>query len=167
MSDWRRLLLIGALLAVGCARKGSGGGELIPNTVKSEPSVAAFAKVYPDAVHSIDYHRGRPGPPRWNSKVLVHGRYIVSMGFDVSIDASGSTLTATSAPQYGLSEVTDVSPGPAGTTAVSFEPTSQRQFDAALWKALEANGGDLATLGIEVKRDQPVANLPEHFRNGE
>ena len=157
-----RLLLIVPLLLAGCGRSASTYTQAVANAVKSEPNVVAFEKLYPGSEHFISYFTGRHGTPRWNSKALIHGRYVLTMQFDVSIDSSGTQVTAASAPQFYLVEVSSVTTSPGGQTSVSYNGGSQRQFGVEEWKTLEASGGDLSSLGAEVKRDQPVPNLAAH-----
>ena len=156
--------MIVPLLVAGCGRSASAYSQAVASAVKSEPNVVAFEKLYPGSEHFISHYAGSHGTPRWNSKALIHGRYVLTMQFDVSIDASGTKVTAASPPRFQLVEVASVTPSPAGQTSISYDGGSQRQFGAAEWKTLEATGGDIASLGIEVKRDQPVPNLPAHWK---
>ena len=127
--------------------------------MKSEPNVVAFEKLFPGSEHFISYYTGQAGTPRWNSKTLIHGRYILSMQFDITVDTAGTKVTAAAAPQFQLREVISAVPSPSGQTSITYNPASHRDFGPEEWKALETSGGDLSTLGIEVIRDQPVPNL--------
>jgi hypothetical protein len=163
MHPWRLLIII-ALLLAGCGRSAATYKQAVANAVKSEPNVMAFEKLYPNSEHFISYFTGTHGTPRWNSKALIHGRYVLTMQFDVAIDSSGTQVTAASPAQFVLVEVSSVTTPPSGQTSVSYDGTSQRQFGVQEWKALEASGGDLSSLGIAVKRDQPVPNLGAHWK---
>jgi hypothetical protein len=163
MHPWRLLLIITVLVA-GCGRSGTTYKQAVANAVKSEPNVVAFEKLYPGAEHFISHLNGQAGTPRWNSKTLIHDRYVLTMQFDVSIDSSGTKVTAASQPQFYLVEVSGVTTSPGGQTSITYDGASQRQFGVQEWKALETSGGDLSSLGIEVTRDQPVPNLAAHWK---
>lgn len=159
-----RLTLIIPLLVAGCGRSGATYNQAVASAVSSEPYVVAFDKLYPGSEHLISYFAGQHGTPQWNSKALIHGRYVLTMQFDVSIDSSGTQVTAASPPQFHLVEVSGVTTSPGGQTSISYDGAFQRQFGIQEWKTLEASGGDLSSLGIEVKRDQPVPNLAAHWK---
>jgi hypothetical protein len=157
-------LLVATLLVAKCGRRVTNYAQAVANAVNGEPNVVAFDKLFPGSDHSISYYTGLAGTPRWNSKTLVHGRYVLTMQFDLAIDSSGTQVTAASTPQFHLVEVTSVATSPEGQKSISYDGASQRQFGVQQWKTLEASGGDLSVLGLEVKRDQPVHELPAHWR---
>ena len=160
-----RSIIFGILLLVtGCGRSAAAYKHAIANAVKSEPNVVAFEKLYPGSEHFISYYTGENSTPRWNSRALIHGRYILTMQFDVSLDSLGTSATATTTPQFYLVEVANVTTAPSGQTSITYNGESQRQFGPKEWKALEASGGDLSTLGLNVIRDQPVPNLAANWR---
>lgn len=132
--------------------------------VKSHANVAAFDRMFPGADHSISYFSGKHGQPKWNSKALLHGRYVLTMQFDVKVDPSGASVTALSAPALHLNEVTTVTTFPSGQVSISYDPASARELGAQEWDALKASGGDLSSVGVKVKRDRPVEGLSVHWR---
>jgi len=120
--------------------------QAVANAVQTEPSVKAFVKMFPDSEHFITHYTGRAGPRTWNSHVLVHGRYKLTMQFDLTLDPSGVKVTATSAPKYYLNEVASVVVNASGQASISYEPDSARTFGPKEWKKLEAEKGDLSAL---------------------
>jgi hypothetical protein len=163
MHPRRAPLIITILFFAGCGRSSATYQQAVTNTVKSEPHVAAFEKLFPGSRHFITYYTGVSGTPRWNSKALIHGRYVLTMQFDVTIDRSGTQMTAASKPAYYLHEVSNVELLPDGRAFIRYKGESQREFGLKEWSALEAAGGDLSALGLNVKRDQPVPNLAGHW----
>ncbi len=160
----RAFILTIAFGLVGCGRSRARYEQAIANAVKSEPNAVAFEKVYPGSEHFISYYDDLHGTPRWNSKALIQGRYVLTMQFDISIEASGTVVNAVALPQYYLVEVSDVTTSPSGQTIISYDSKSQREFGLREWKALEANGGDISPLGIHMKRDQPVRGLAARWK---
>lgn len=164
MHHMRPILVCLLLLIGGCGRSAANYKRAVAKAVKSEPNVAAFERLFPGSEHFITYYTGEHGTPKWNSKALIHGRYILTMQFDVSIDSGGTKLTATTVPQFYLMEVAGVVQTPGGQTSIMYNGESQRQFGLNEWKAIESSGGDLSTLGLNVVRDQPIPNLSACWR---
>jgi hypothetical protein len=164
MHPLRPILVCLLLLIGGCGRSTANYKQAVANAVKSEPNVAAFERLFPGSEHFISYYTGAYGTPKWNSKALIHGRYILTMQFDVAIDSGGTKVTAATSPQFYLVEVANVAPMPSGQTSITYTGASQRQFGLKEWKAIESSGGDLSKLGLNVVRDQPVPNLAANWR---
>ena len=159
------IIVIASLTVSGCGRSKSSYNKAITNTIKFEPNVAAFERLYPGADHKISYYSGELGTPRWHSKAMLHGRYILSMTFQVSITSSGTQVQGITEPKFYLREVSDVTPEPGGGARMTYDGI-YREFGLKEWDALVASDGDLSSIGVDAKPDKPVANLATHWRSG-
>ncbi|CAN0460093.1 unnamed protein product, partial [Ectocarpus fasciculatus] len=129
----------------------------VANTVKSEPNVTAFERLYPGSEHFISYYTGTYGQPRWNSTTLIHDRYELTMQFDIDIDRAGTNVTAIEPPQFWLNERRHVQRLPDGRLSISYDPDGGAEFGPDDWKKLVASNGDLSVLGIGNVDKTPVA----------
>jgi len=149
------ILFVTMLLSLGCNRQTAATyNQAVANAKASNPSVIAFQKLFPQANHFISHYTGEAGTPRWNSEALIHGRFTLTMQFDLTIDPSGTRVTAKSPPIYYLQEISSVQKLTNGQSVISYNPQSQREFGPREWKVLESAGGDLSVLGIKVNADQ-------------
>jgi hypothetical protein len=138
--------------------------EAVADAVKNQADVKAFGRLFTDADHFITHYTGTKGPRYWNSKAVLHERYVLTMQFKIDLDASGVRVTATSPPKYYLHEVTSVTVTPSGqVSGISYGSTVE--FGPAEWKKLEAAKGDLSAIGIKAKTDQPVSYLKAYWRD--
>jgi hypothetical protein len=135
--------------------------QAVTDTVKNQPDVKAFVHLFPDAENFITHYTGTAGPRVWNSRVLLYERYILTMQFDMDLDADGVKVTATAPPKYLLQEVTSVEIAPSGQVSINYGDTVR--FGPKEWKKLEAAKGDLSVLGIKPKKNQPVPNLKANW----
>src|SRR5688572_24499156 len=53
------------------------------------PVVREFDRLFQRPAHSISYYTGTHGPTTWNSKVKLHGRYVLTMQFPISLNTFG------------------------------------------------------------------------------
>jgi hypothetical protein len=145
------------LLIPGCDQSGR-----VADALKNEPNAAAFEKLFPGSDHFINHVGGNINQPQWNSRALLHERYIVYMRFRITSNSGG--VTAVGTPEFGVSEVSAVNV--TGTLVnTQFAPDSYKKFGPAEWRQLVASNGDLSVLGITPKTNQPVANLKGNWRN--
>jgi hypothetical protein len=157
---------LSALLVLGCShRTRSSYDQTITNAVGSEPRVQAFQRLFPSSDHFISYFTGEKGQPRWNSKAALHGRYVLAMQFDITIDRSAAQVAAISPARFYLVEIDSINPLADGRVEISYKSASQRKFGEREWRKLEASRGDLSVLGIEVKRGDPVPHFDVHWRD--
>lgn len=160
-----RLCALLVLLAAGCAPGSGKADKAVSNAVKNQPDVRAFAAVFPASEHFITHYDGTAGPRVWNSRVLLHERYVLTMQFDMTLDASGVTVTAVAPPTYHLAEITKVTAMPNGRVMTERGPSGESvEFGPAEWNKVEAAGGDLSVLGIKPKLAQPVQGLKKHWQ---
>ena len=152
-----------ALLAFTNISCGGTPAEAVADAVKNQPDAKAFAQLFPASEHFITHYTGTKGPRVWNSHVLLHERYVLTMQFDMSLAADGIKVTATAPPKYYLHEVTSVTIAPSGQVSISYGESVE--FGPAEWKKLEAAKGDLSALGTKPKTDQPVQNLKANWRS--
>jgi len=124
--------------------------------------------LFPDAEHFITHYKGKAGtmgesgPRIWNSHVLLHERYVLTMQFDMALGADGLKVIETGQPTDRLSEITGVKVAPSGQVSIMYGDSVQ--FGPNEWKALEASKGDLSAVGIRPKSGQPVPNLKANWR---
>jgi hypothetical protein len=157
----KHAIIVLVLLLASCGRNSANYQQAVSNGLTSEPDVVAFNNMFSTTDHFISYYTGEYGTPRWNSKALIHGRYVLTMQFDVTIDSSGTHIKSASPLFFNLTEVTSVTPLASGQTEIRYG--DGLQFGPNEWSILQQNGGDLSSLGIQVKKNQPVPNLPAHW----
>src|SRR5688572_26192209 len=165
MMPFKRVLpYVTVIVVFATVCRGGSPKEAVADAVKNQPDAKAFARLFPQADHFISYYTGKMGPRTWNSRVLLHERYVLTMQFDAALDPSGNKVTATSAPKYHLSEVTEVTVAASGQVSISYGDSLA--FGPKEGKKLEGAKGDLAAIGIKVNANQPVPNLKAHWRDG-
>ena len=153
-----RLLMLALLcLICSCGRSGN-YARTVSNAVASDPTVSSFATLFPHADHFISYFTATYGQPRWNSKVVLHGRYVLTMQFQIDIDRDASQIHARTQPSYTLVEVAAIQRDQDGRLRISYTST-QLHFGPTEWQRLQSSGGDLSVLGIDVVLDEPVEGL--------
>ena len=151
-----------ATLAAACdLRTPSTMATAVSNTVKSDHNVISFERLYPGSEHFISYYTGTYGQSRWNSKTLIHGRYELTMQFDIDIDRAGTTLTSIEPPQFWLNKRHHVQRLPDGRLSISYAPDEGANFGATEWQKLVAANGDLSVLGIAEVDSTPVVETPD------
>jgi hypothetical protein len=127
------------------------------------PFVGEFDRLYPGAVHSISYYTGTAGPPTWYSKVGLHGRYVLYVECPIEFDWTRFRITGYGKPTFWLSEVAEFAPLGDGRVQITY--LLHRSYELADWRKLVAAGGDLAALGIEVKKDRPLPGFDRHWES--
>lgn len=136
--------------------------EIVARTLKEEPLAAEFGRRFPKSQHFISYITGRNGRPTWNSKAPLFGRYVVQMKVRVNVNRDTGKVQFDAAPAFELREVTSIAALPDGRQEVSYGKTVRLTADD--WNLVEANGGDFGVLGIDLKKDQPVAGFADVLR---
>lgn len=133
----------------------------VANAIKTEPNVAMFERLYPGAEHFISYYSGAYGQPHWNSSTLIHGRYELTMQFDVHLDRSGAKATAIEPPHFWLNERHHVQRLPDGRLNISYAPNGGTEFGVDEWGKLIASSGDLRVLNIREIDESPVVETSD------
>lgn len=150
-----------AILCFACSLSGCGSySGTIDNAVASDPSVRAFAQLFPDSRHFISYFSATHGQPTWNSEVLLHSRYVLTMQFEIDIDRFKSKIRARQEPSFYLVEVGSITSRP--RVEINYTP-NQIRFGLPEWQQLVESGGDLSVLRIHVVTDSPVPGLHEYW----
>lgn len=73
---------------------------------KAEIEVAReFNSLFPETQNFISNYSGSNGTPRWNSKVGLHGRYVLSVHFDIRFDQSRTHPERDGEVSFFLAEV--------------------------------------------------------------
>ena len=137
--------------------------EAVADALKNQQDAKTFAQLFPDAEHFITHYTGTVGPRVWNSKALLHERYVLTMQFAMALDARGIQVTATAPPKFTVHEVTSVTVNPSGRVD-GFSYGGTVTFGPNEWKKLAAAKGDLSAVGMKPKTDQPVPHLKAHWR---
>jgi hypothetical protein len=164
MARWIPTLFVLASAAAGCGTSGRDDyARTVASAIGTEPNVRSFDALFPNGEHFISYFTGLAGQPLWNSKAGLYGRYVLTMQFDVALDRKAGTLTASGQPEFHLVEVESITALPDGRAEIRYGPT-QEQFGPVEWRKLVESGGDLSVLGIDVKKEQPVAGFEAHWR---
>lgn len=112
--------------------------------------VKKFEGLFPDSRHFISYYSGTKGDPRWNSKIGLHGRYILTLQFDIQFDPTRTHPERSSEPIYYLVEIDRIeSDGHSYTDR-------QIRFDHAEWQHLLESGGDFGVIGYPMEHSRPL-----------
>jgi hypothetical protein len=142
----------------------AGGVDAAERSGRRDITFAAdFDRLYPGGQHYISgYARVLP---TWRSVVGLHGRYVLTMKCDITLDVTRTRVAGHDTPAFFLSEVVLVEPGANGTWNVRYGKTWR--FGAAEWQQVVAAGGDLGVLGIELTKDEPLPLFHRAWRVGE
>jgi hypothetical protein len=109
--------------------------------------------------HWISYFDGYGGRPTWHSYAKLHGRYEISMWFEVNLDRRNGRFTLSEEPDFQINEVTLVELPKSNEHGISCRFGEQFSFGLDEWKTLVQNKGDFEKIGIFLKKISPV----EHF----
>jgi len=122
-------------------------------------------RLFPDKTQHFIGHTG--GVFRWNSEVLLHDRYVLTMQAIIEVNPSFTEVQRfIEEPKFYLVEIGTIRKTPSGqwnTIGVS-----QEIFGIHKWNMLVAANGDFRSIGIELKKNQPIVNFDlvhEEIRN--
>lgn len=152
------------LLAAAAAflRMGRDGGAVSSGRA-TIPHVQQFERLFPGSLHSISYSTGEYGPPTWNSKAALHGRYVLTMQMPLEISRERrSRIVSHGKPTFYLMEIKSVANTPDGRVEVLSGPT-HATFGPAEWDKIVRSGGDLSVLGLEIRKGEPVPGFEQHW----
>ena len=160
MSRLAALLGFTALTLIGC-RPSSPGDKTAAeaNGLRSIPEARQFAAEFPDSIHFISHYTGSAGPPIWNSKVGLNGRYVLSMSFAIDFDQDRKTPSRVAEPRFHLRKVSGIKLRPDGSVGGISYSDHQTVFGADDWQRLIQADGDVSVVGFEIDTDREL----EHF----
>ena len=102
--------------------------------------------------HFISYYTGRYGPPTWNTKFGLYGRYVITIQAKVEFDRTRRRIVSFESPTGYVHEVSSIK-----DRTIRYHSESGRKLDEEqLMRFIEADG-DLELLGIDPVMDQPHA----------
>jgi len=153
-----------AILPCGCACCDDMAAT-VSNTTATEPNVKAFNSLFTKTTNFISYFTGDFGQPRWNSIAGIHGRYELTMQFDVDVNRTNSTLRSKTDPQFFLVEIQSIDLLPDGRVSIGYNPLTQHKFGTKEWEILIRASGDFKSIGINLIKDSPIAGFERVLPN--
>jgi len=139
------LILSAAFFLAGCGNRTHANMQAaIADTIKNEPYVSDFDRLYTNADHFITYYTESYGDPIWNSKVLIDNHIELTMQFDINIDMSGKRVTRTSEPRFFIITNERVTNRPNGSTLIEHGPGMD--FGPDEWDEIVKANGDLSVI---------------------
>ena len=149
----RRLCLATFFLLVlgGCS--GNKKSRATDNGVTEIKAVREFESLFPDSYHFISYYKGEKGTPAWNSKIGLHGRYVLTVQFPIEFDETRLHPSKSGAAQFHLLELDEINEN--GTSYTSH----QLRFGAAEWDKLMKSGGNFEVIGYPMIKDEPLSGF--------
>ena len=154
--------IISLIYLVSCASELACNSMAYDQTLKhgleNNKIVKNFNLLYPDSSHSIGYFTGNEKlPPRWISKVIVYGRYRLTMHLPITHSMSGKILKNES-PIFYLREITEISLREDKSVG-SYTYGEQFEFDEDKWNQLVQEKGDFSVIGIHLEKYKPIVGL--------
>ena len=157
------LCIIGvAIFALGSCQKYTQADYdiALKNGTASLDVAREFNALFPDSNNFISYYTGQYGDPRWNSKVGLHGRYVLTVQFDLKFDSSRHMPARTSDPEFYLVEASQLDRTPDGRLSISYSD-NQIRFGMEDWKKLIAARGELSAIGYSTNESNPHDGFAE------
>ena len=149
-----------ALTLVGCKPPNSGNKAAAEaNGLRVIAEARQFAAEFPDSIHFISHYTGSAGPPIWNSKVGLNGRYVLGMSFEIDFDPDRKKPSRAGEPKFHLREVSSIEIRPDGSVGGISYSGHQTVFGPDDWQKLIQADGDFSALGFEIDSDRQL----EHF----
>ena len=150
------MLLLIPLLLSGCQRGNM--ADAVTNGVAELDVAKDFDALFPNAEHFISYYTGTKGDPTWNSKVGLHGRYVLTAKFGIGFDDSRTHPVAEGDPVFYLVELDDIRENGYGYT------DRQIQFGLKEWNLLKESSGDFSVIGYPMTKDKPLDGFDKAWR---
>jgi len=128
------------------------------------PCARDFKKSFPLSRESFTSFTGKRGTPNLICMAGLYGRYVLRMDVEVTFDSSRTKVLSYGDPIFCLVEVIGISPLPDDRVAIT--STSIKEFGEELWKTIVEHSGDFSTVGIELRKDDPVPGFDQHWWEG-
>lgn len=144
--------LIGALIVVVCvATYVLWSSEPTPEDIVSAnrgsyPVISEFYGAFPEAFSYVSHARAGYGPRVWNSTAPIHGRYVLTLQFEIEIDKN-CKIVSSKQPMWYLREVSRVDRDQSGRESIYYG--HQEQFGADRWYRFIHEGRDVRVLGVD------------------
>ena len=126
--------------------------------------VREFESLYPDAEHFITYYAKERGGSKWNSKVGLLGRYVLTVQFPIDFDESRHIPSLSGEPKFHFTEVESIDTLPDGRHLTKYKGSSLH-IGAKEWDVLTENQGRLESIGVDVKSSGPVPGFETEWKN--
>jgi len=134
--------------------------QIVAQALKDVPLLRAFKERFPESKHFVSNITGQYGPPTWNSATPLYGRYVFWMIIPVSIDHQTFKVYLDGDPSFYLHEITAIGFLPGGRQNISVG--DDIHFDAKMSMKLRATNWNFETLGIKLKKNQPVPGFSNY-----
>lgn len=132
--------------------------EAVSNGVVEIDVARNFETLFPDAEHFISHYTETKGDPTWNSKVGLHGRYVLTVKFQIGFDESRTHPVRNGDPIFYLLELANVREN-------GYECTDRQiEFGLQEWNRLLESSGDFNVIGYPMLKDKPLVGFDEAWR---
>ncbi len=139
-----------------------GYNQAVQSGRETVPYARDFNQFFPNSDNFISYYTGQVGPPIWNSKAGLYGRYVLSLQFKIKFDETRTKITAYDDPEFYLREIREISKAENGNTYIQYGLTHKR-FGKEEWKKIIESKGDLSPLGVPIIKDSPIPGFDKHW----
>ena len=150
------MLSVIPLLLMSCQRGNM--ADAVTNGVAELDVAKDFEALFRDSEHFISYYTGTKGDPTWNSKVGLHGRYVLTVQFGIGFDDSRTHPVREGDPVFYLVELDDIRENGYGYT------DRQIQFGLKEWNLLKESSGDFGVIGYPMTKGQPLDGFDKAWR---
>ena len=147
-------LLVGMLL--GCHRQVNYNSVLTSGSQKITEAVA-FRTLFSNTHEFLTYFDGYYGEPQWNSKALLHGRYVLTLQCKIGVDYAKSAVTNYQTPRIFLTEIVSLERLASGQTSATHG--TNLTFNIDQWKQLMESHGAFESLGVNLSTNSPIDGL--------
>lgn len=134
--------------------------DAIRNGVAGIEVVRQFESLYPDAAHSITHYAEAFGRSKWNSRAGLHGRYTLTLQFDIEFDESRTNPEPSEDPTFYLNEIESIEKLPDGRSVIKYTGHS-RNYGIDDWRALFEHHGEFESIGEPLIEDRPVPGFED------
>jgi hypothetical protein len=161
----RAILLVLVAASLSACRKPKAAREdaAIRNFEAENTFARDFRKLYPQSIGFFTLFDGEGGTSIWNSKVGLHGRYILRMKMQVTLGRSGVHVERETPPEFALLEVASITKEADGGIRYKYRSDSQLVFDSIRWNLLVHAGGDLSAIGVTPSAEAPLPLFEENW----
>ena len=118
-----------------------------------------FDALFPGSHHFISYYSGNKGQPTWNSRIGLHGRYVLTARFHVRFDSNRIHPTRSGEVRFHLTELADIREHGNGYTS------RQIRFGMPEWERLLESDGDFEVVGYPMITNEPLEGFEEAWKS--
>ena len=113
-----------------------------------------FDALFPDARYFISYYTGMMGDETISAVVGLHGRYVITVKSDISMNWNGRRITTHQPPLFLFQEVESIEIPASGGARIRYTQ-NQKFFGLEEWRQVVQSGGDFNVIGVEFDSTQP------------